>query len=139
MRRRDNKMLAFAVAVSLISAGLEILGSLFFPNFYNTSAEVKAVASSFLIAYAFACPKNAFLQGAYFTLRAGGRTIRTLILDSGSVWGVSIPIAFLLSRLTGLSAVLIFVCVAVADLSKVALGYVWVKKNIWLVNMVKKG
>ena len=135
---KDNKLLFLSVAMSFISASVLVAGSFFFPEFYNTSREAKAIAVSFLIAYACVCPKNAFLNSAYFTLRAGGKTIRTLIFDSGSVWFVSIPIAFALSRFTGLSALAIFIIVSIADLSKVVLGYVWVKKNIWLNDLVKK-
>ena len=135
---KDTKMIFFAIAVSIVSAFLMIGVAFFFPNIYNTSPEAKEAAFGFIIAFACVFPKNAFLQSAYFTLRCGGKTVLTFIFDSGSVWLISIPIAFLLSRLTGLSALWIFICVSIADLAKVALGYVWVKKNIWLNNLVGK-
>lgn len=135
---KDTKMIFTAIMVSIV-AGLLMVGiAFFFPNFYNTSPEAKMVAFTFIIGFAAVFPKNAFLQSAYFTLRCGGRTILTFIFDSGSVWLVSIPIALILSRFTDLPALWIFIWVSIADLSKVALGYVWVRKNIWLNNIVNQ-
>ncbi len=133
---KDNKMIFFSIAVSVLSGLLLVIGAFTFPYAYKTTDEVRRVARDFILAYALVCPKNSFLNAAYFTLRAGGKTIRTFIFDSGSVWLVSIPIAFVLSRFTNISAVWIFLWVAIADLSKVVLGVVWVKKNIWLNNLV---
>ncbi|MBO4410674.1 MAG: MATE family efflux transporter [Lachnospiraceae bacterium] len=135
---KDTKMFFFAILVSIASAIVMIGAAFFFPNLYNTSAEAKFAAMQFIIAFACAFPKNAFLQAAYFTLRAGGKTILTFIYDAGAVWAVSIPVALLLSRLTDMSALWIFICVSIADLAKVTLGYIWVKKNIWLNNLVGK-
>ncbi|MBQ4002284.1 MAG: MATE family efflux transporter, partial [Lachnospiraceae bacterium] len=69
---------------------------------------------------------------------AGGKTLRTFLFDSVSLWAVSVPVAFILSRFTALSAVWIYVFVIVANFFKVLLGYIWVRKNIWLVDLVGK-
>jgi Na+-driven multidrug efflux pump len=135
---KDNKMLFLSVATSIVTAVLLVAGSFFFPNFYNTTDEVRAIASSFLLADALSCPMDAFMNGAYFTLRAGGKTLRTFLFDSVSLWAVSVPVAFILSRFTALSAVWIYVFVIVANFFKVLLGYIWVRKNIWLVDLVGK-
>ena len=135
---KDNKMLFLSVAASVVTAVLLVAGSFFFPNFYNTSDEVRAIASSFLLVDALSCPMDAFMNGAYFTLRAGGKTLRTFLFDSVSLWAVSVPVAFILSRFTALPAVWIYVFVIVANFFKVLLGYIWVRKNIWLVDLVGK-
>ena len=137
-RDKDNKLLFFSVAVSVVTGLLLFIGSFFFPKFYNTTDEVRAIASSFLLADALSCPMDAFMNGAYFTLRAGGKTLRTFLFDSVSLWAVSVPVAFILSRFTGLSAVWIYVFVIIANFFKVILGYVWVKKGIWIVDLVQK-
>ena len=76
--------------------------------------------------------------GAYFTLRAGGKTLRTFLFDSVSLWVVSVPVAFILSRFTSLPAVWIYFFVVVANCFKVVLGFIWVKKGIWIVDLVMK-
>ena len=135
---KDNKMLFFTVASSIVTSLLLVAGSFFFPEFYNTTDEVRAVASSFLIVDAVSCPLDAFMNGAYYTLRAGGKTLRTFLFDSVSLWVVSVPVAFFLSRFTDLPAVWIYAAVVLANCFKVLLGFIWVRKNIWLVDLVHK-
>lgn len=137
-RDKDNKLLFFSVAMSLVTALLLVAGSFFFPKFYNTTDEVRAVASAFLLADALSCPSDAFMNGAYFTLRAGGKTLRTFLFDSVSLWVISVPVAFFLSRFTDLSAVWIYIFVIIANFFKVFLGFIWVRKGIWIVDLIKK-
>ena len=81
-------------------------------------------------------PQNAFLHAAYFTLRSGGKTIITFLFDSVFIWCVSVPIAFVLSRYTGIHVLVIYACVQLADLIKCVIGFVLVKKGVWLQNIV---
>jgi len=74
---------------------------------------------------------------SYFTLRCGGRTIISFLFDSAFTWTVSVPVAFVLSRVTDLDAVLIYLCVTGADLLKMMLGLALVKKGIWLNNLTE--
>ena len=132
----DNKMMFFAILSGLLTSALLVGASFFFPNIYNTNEEAKQLASLFIIGYAVFTPQNAFMHCSYFTLRSGGKTIITFIFDSLSIWAVSIPIAFLLSRLTALPVIWIFVFVNIGDWVKVVLGYILLKKNIWIQNIV---
>ena len=81
-------------------------------------------------------PQNAFLHAAYFTLRSGGKTIITFLFDSVFIWVVSVPVAFILSRYTGLPVVVIYIFVQAADMIKCIIGFVLVKKGVWLQNIV---
>ena len=49
---------------------------------------------------------------------------------------VSVPVAYVLSRFTGLHVIAIFAIVHAADLIKCVIGYVLVKKNVWMKNIV---
>ena len=81
-------------------------------------------------------PQNAFLHATYFTLRSGGKTIITFLFDSVFIWCVSVPIAFVLSRFTEIHVLAIYACVQLADLIKCVIGFVLVKKGVWLQNIV---
>ena len=81
-------------------------------------------------------PQNAFLHAAYFTLRSGGKTIITFLFDSVFIWCVSVPVAFILSRYTTLPVVAIYIFVQAADMIKCVIGFVLVKKGVWLQNIV---
>ena len=109
-----------------------------FPRIYKTSDEVKAVAVQFILAQALFMPQAAFMHAAYFTLRSGGKTVVTFLFDSVFVWCVSVPVAYGLSRLTTIPVIAIFAMVQIADWIKCAIGFVLVKKGVWLQNIVEK-
>ncbi len=135
-RDTDNKMIAFAVMFCTGMAVLMLFVAPFFPMLYNTNVQARELAKYFIIVMAFAMPQNAFLNAAYFTLRSGGKTVITFIFDSGCVWCVSVPIAYILSRFTGLPVIAIFALVQAGDLLKCIVGFVLVKKGVWIQNIV---
>ena len=94
------------------------------------------LATYFITLTAIFMPLHAFLHSAYFTLRSGGKTIVTFLFDSVFIWCVSVTIAFLLSHYTTLPVVAVYVCVQLGDLIKCAIGFVLVKKGVWLQNIV---
>lgn len=127
-----STMICFGVAVLLAGA------SFIFPDVYETSETIKTLATKFIIVLAVYMPVNAFLHATYFTIRSGGKTIITFLFDSGFVWCVSIPVAYCLSRFTGLPMFpLYFICCGV-DAVKAVVGFVLLKKGIWLNNLVNE-
>lgn len=132
----DTKLIAFSVGICVI-AGLILLGiSDLFPCIYNTSAEIKALAGNLIRIVALFVPINAFLNTCYFTIRAGGKTIITFLFDSAFMWLISIPVAFALTRLTTLPILPLFLYVQMLDLIKCVIGFVMVKKGMWISNIV---
>lgn len=132
----DTKMIAFAVgSCALIGAAMAVSAPLF-PKLYNTTEEVRHLAASFILIAALMMPMQAFLNTCYFTLRSGGKTFITFLFDSAFMWVVSIPLAYVLSRFTGLPIVpLYFICQA-AEFLKCIFGFVLVKKGVWIHNFV---
>ena len=135
-RDTDNKIIAFSVCCCIGVAALMICIAPLFPQIYNTTDEVKAVAVQFIIAQAIFMPQAAFMHATYFTLRSGGKTIITFLFDSVFVWCVSVPVAYCLSRFTGIPVIMIFAMVQIADWIKCIIGFVLVKKGVWLQNIV---
>lgn len=138
-RDTDNKMIAFAVMCCTGVAAVMLFVAPFFPMLYNTNGQARELAKLFIIVMAVAMPQNAFLNAAYFTLRSGGKTVITFIFDCGFVWCVSVPIAYLLSRFTGLPVLAIFALVQAGDLLKCIIGFIFVKKGLWIQNIVSGG
>lgn len=136
-RDTDNKMIAFSVFCCTLVALLMLVIAPVFPGLYNTTAQARSLAVRFIVVQAIFMPQNAFMHAAYFTLRSGGKTIVTFLFDSVYVWCVSIPIAFLLSRYTDLYVVCIMIAVQLADFIKCIIGFVLVKKGVWLQNIVR--
>lgn len=135
-RDTDNKIIAFSVFSCICVALLMVVIAPLFPEIYDTTGDVKAVARQFILAQAVFMPQAAFMHAAYFTLRSGGKTIVTFLFDSVFVWCVSVPVAFCLSRFTVMPVIAIFAMVQIADLIKCAIGFVLVKKGVWLQNIV---
>ena len=137
-RDTDNKMIAFSIACSVMMGTLLLLTAPLFPQIYKTSDQVRVLAAQIMRVMALFMPLHAFMNATYFTLRSGGKTIITFIFDSVSVWVVSVPIAFVLSRYTDLWIVWIIAAVQLGDAAKCALGYYLVKKGVWINNIVTK-
>ena len=133
----DNKLLVFSVLIVLPVAAVMLLSAPLFPKLYNTTAEVRSLAAGFIMLSALFMPQNAFLNAAYFTLRSGGKTMITFLFDSVFIICVSVPIAFVLSRFTGMNVLLIFVFVNLGDLLKCVIGYIMVRKNIWMQDLTE--
>lgn len=136
-RDTDNKMIAFSVFCCTIVAAIMLCTAPVFPNLYKINEEAKVLAKYFIIATALFMPQNAFLHATYFTLRSGGKTIITFLFDSVFIWCVSVSIAFLLSRFTAIPVISVYVLVQLADLIKCVIGFILVKKGVWLQNIVE--
>lgn len=132
----DTKLIFFSV-FSCIGVGfLLALMAPLFPKLYKTTDEVKSLATQFIVISAMYMPIGAFMNAAYFTLRSGGKTVVTFLFDSVYVWLVSIPLAFYLTRVTAYPIVLIYLICQFVDIIKCVIGYILVKKNVWLHNIV---
>ncbi len=132
----DTKLIAFSV-LSCVGIGLLlIVVAPLFPMFYNTTKEVKSLATSFLQIAAACMPIAAFMHASYFTLRSGGKTIVTFLFDSVFMWCASIPLAFTLSRYTNLPIVPLYLFCQLIDIIKCVIGFILVKKGVWIQNIV---
>lgn len=135
-RDTDNKMIAFSIFSCTLVALVMLVLARFFPLLYNTDGEVRSLAARFIVVTAIFMPQNAFLHASYFTLRSGGKTVITFLFDSVFIWCVSVTIAYLLSRFTTLPVVAVYVFVQMGDWIKCVIGFVLVKKGVWLQNIV---
>ena len=132
----DNKMIVFSVFCCVIVAVCMLFIGRFFPQIYNTSAQIRALATKFIAVSAIIMPFCSFSHASYFTLRSGGKTMVTFLFDSVFTWIIIVPIAFLLAHFTGLGIVSVYFLVQATELIKVVIGYFMVRSNVWLVQMV---
>ena len=132
----DNKMIVFSVFCCVIVAVCMLFMGRFFPQIYNTSEEIRALATRFIAVSAIIMPFCSFSHASYFTLRSGGKTMVTFLFDSVFTWIVVVPTAFLLAHFTGLGIVSVYFLVQATELIKVVIGYFMVRSNVWLVQMV---
>jgi len=137
-RAKDQtwKLAFFAILCSLGTAMVMSISAPFIPQIYNTEEHIRALATQLLLVYCCCMPIFSFCNTCYFTLRSGGKTLITFMFDCVFSWTISIPIAYSLVTFTDLGIVPIYLCVQLADLIKCTIGFILVKKGIWIQNMV---
>ena len=135
-KKASNKLMWFTAGICVFLTAILIAGSGFFPKLYDTSDEVRHLGQWFIIITASFFPLQGFLNVLYFTLRSGGKTVITFLFDSIFTWVVSVSLAFVLCKFTALPILTIYIIVQSADIIKVVLGYILVKKGVWITNLV---
>ena len=131
----DRKLIAFSITLCTVTGAVMAAVAPLIPQIYNTTAAVKALACELLIVSACMMPMDAFTNASYFTLRSGGKTLITFLFDSFFVWVISVPVAFVLSRFTGIPIIPMFIIVRGLDLIKCVIGFVLIKKRTWVNNL----
>ena len=129
-------MIVFSVFCCVVMAVLLLFVGGIFPQIYNTSDEIKLLATSFIAVSAIIMPFYSFSHVSYFTLRSGGKTMVTFLFDSVFTWVIVVPTAFLLANYTGFGIVSVYFLVQATELIKVVIGYFMVRSDVWLVQMV---
>ena len=132
----DRKMIAFGVTASVFIGGALAAVSGLFPLLYNTTDEVRGLAGFFIMISGLLMPMFSFLHCTYFTLRCGGKTGVTFLFDCVFICCVSLPLAYCLAHFTGMDIRWLYLCVMCTDLIKCIIGFVLVKKGIWINNIV---
>lgn len=132
------KLIAFSLASCIVMSVLLCICSPFIPMIYNTEDHIRHLATQLLIIGAVCMPLLSFANSCYFTLRSGGKTALTFVFDSGFSWVISMPVAYLLVRFTALPVVTVYLLVQLCDFIKCVLGFILVKKGIWINNMVSE-
>ncbi len=131
------RLMWFTGGVSFILTAILISIAGIFPNLYDTTETVKNYATFFIVITALFFPLQGFLNALYFTLRSGGKTLVTFLFDSVFSWVISVPTALLLCNLTSLPILAVYAVVQSADFIKVTIGYILIKKGVWISNLVE--
>lgn len=137
-RKGSRKLMNFTALISMAFAVVLIAIAFVFPKMYDTTEQVRNMASWFIIITALFFPVQGYLNATYFTLRSGGRTVITFLFDSVFTCVCCVPVAFVLSNFTSLPILPIYAAVQALDLIKILIGYVMIRKGVWIANLVEK-
>lgn len=134
--RDSNRKLIFAsVMAGAFFGSIMVLLSDLFPTLYNTNDTVRSLATQLICVCAVMMPFNSYTNATYFTLRSGGQTLVTFLFDCCFVWCCCVPIAFGLSRFTGISILPLYIICQGTDFIKCALGAMMLKQGKWIQNL----
>lgn len=134
----DRKMIFFSVACCVVAGSAMFLIAPIFPDIYNTTDTVKALAANLIRIASVFMPLYAFYHASYFTLRSGGKTIITFLFDSCYLWVINIPVAYIISRYTNMPMIQIYLVCQCVEVIKGIIGYILLKKRVWVNNIVEE-
>ena len=97
---------------------------------------MRVLAKSFLLIMGFSLPIHAYIHGAYFTIRSGGKTIVTMLFDSVYTWCIPVVLSLLLCRRTALPITTVFFIVQFSDLIKVGIAIPMLRSGFWAKNII---
>jgi putative MATE family efflux protein len=129
------RLAIIAVVLCVISGSLLAMTAGAFPKVYNTTDEIKRMATYLILVSAAFMPVYAYENASYFTLRSGGKTWITFLFDSVFVWVISVPAAFVFTRFTDWGVVHVFIAVQCFDFIKMAIGFFMVRHGAWMHNL----
>lgn len=132
----DRKLIALDVAMHIIIGAVVVALSGTIPMIYNTEPEVRALAARMLTVAGCLLPLHAITHAFYFTIRSGGRTLITFLLDSVYTWAIPLSVTFFLSRYTALSVVLLYLIAQACDVIKIGIGLPILLTGSWARNII---
>ena len=130
--------LLFLSICSCLVVGLVLLSlSTLIPQIYNTTQTVREITTHLLWVLALFMPFNAFCHGCYFAMRSGGKTIITMIFDSGFIWVISCPLAYVIAHHTNLGIIPFYIAIQSVEAFKSIISGTLIKKGFWINNIVE--
>ena len=137
-KKKADQMRWFTVACGVFFAMLMAAISPFFPLLYNTTDQIRTLASGFILVAACAMPFVAYTHASYFIIRSGGNTLITVLFDSIYTWAIAVTAAYYMSRYTTLSVTWMLAVVNGLEVIKCLIAFFFVRSGIWVKNLVKK-
>lgn len=133
----NRKLLVTGIGLCLFTTVLLGLTAPLFPEIYNTTTQIRKLATSLLLMDAAFMVVRGVYNNCYFTLRSGGKTVVTFLFDAVSMWVISIPAAYLMAHYTGLSMLQMYLVIQLFDALKATFGLILVKKRVWVNNLTR--
>lgn len=130
-KEKTRKLITFSVFTGCLISLVMMISSLIFPKIYNTTDDVRSLASYMMIVSGLTMPFAAFANGAYFTLRSGGKVLTTILFDSVFMWTITIPVSLIFTYLTNINIFVLFVICQFVDTLKCVFGAFLLKRGKW--------
>ncbi|MCR3921961.1 MAG: MATE family efflux transporter [Firmicutes bacterium] len=106
---------------------------------YNVPDNIKTDAEKILIVFAFFLAAKVFnLINIVGILRSGGDTRFTLLLDSGGIWTIAVPLAFLGGLVWKLPIYQVVALVSLEEIFKIIFGLKRLYSKKWVRNIVAR-
>lgn len=137
IRAQSRKLIFLSFVSGTVFGILLVIIAPLFPKLYNTTDEIRQMATGMIFILAMFKPVMGLVHACYNTIRAGGKTLLTFINDSGFMWCVSVPLVFCLSAFTDLPILPIYFLCQVTEVLKLIVSLSIIKGNGWMQNLTK--
>lgn len=130
------KLIFFSICTCVVIGGALAAVSPFIPRIYNTTDDVRRLATLFMLTSALYMSFNATTHCCYFAIRSGGRTFVTFLFDSAYSWIICVPYTYVLTHFTKLDIFILYPVSCITDAIKSVIGVLVVKTGYWAQNIV---
>lgn len=133
----NRKLLALSTMCGVIFGAVLFGISEAFPMLYNTSDEIRQMASALIRITALLMPVMSYVLSTYFTLRSGGLAFLTFLFDSCFMWACPGLLAFCLSRFTNIPIIPLYAICQGTELLKCIIGTWLINRGFWINNLTQ--
>ncbi|WP_418710190.1 MATE family efflux transporter [Allofournierella sp.] len=131
--RAANSTVVVSLALSFVCTALLLAGRTPIMSLYRVSAEAYSISVSLLTILAFIQPFQAVgVVMVVGVLRGGGDVRTNLLLDSGLMWALAIPLGLLGGFVFHWSAPLVFFCMRCDNIVKSIVGLFRLRSGKWI-------
>lgn len=138
---QEAKKLAYELIWTGVWISL-ILGFIFFnlapfiPLLWTeVTPDQKELATNLIRLFTVFLASFSVANSTYHTLRAGGKTSQTLMMDAGIMWLLTIPLAWGLALYTTLPLIIVYPIIQIVDIIKMFFGLYLIKRGDWARNL----
>ena len=131
------KIICLTIFLGFILSFLVYQLSFYVPQFYNITEILKTNITKCIQIFSFTFVITALSIVIFFILRSGGNTLILSIIDSVFIWLIEIPLEYFLIKFSTLELPLIYLIVLLSTILKVLIGFIFLKRKIWLNNLTK--
>lgn len=129
------KLLTFGILIAIMISIALKFSAPFITTFYNVEDMIKETIISLITIKSFLLPVYVYNVCVFYTLRSGGDTFSTMLMDSGFLWCAGVLFSTVLSMFTDISLVNLYLIVESFDVLKLFVATYFFKKGKWARNM----
>jgi len=129
------KLITFGIIIAIGISSILMVVAPYIALFYNVEPIIKETIVTLLRIKGTLLPIYVYNVCIFFTLRAGGDTFSTLLMDSGFLWCGGVLLSTVLSIFVDIPLVLLYLIVESCDLLKLFVATYFFKKGRWAKNL----
>lgn len=130
-----KRLILIATLLAITVGGVQFILSFFVLDLYSVNELTKQAAQFNIRVNSLFVPLYTMNITIFFIIRAGGDTVSTVLMDSGFMWVVAVPIALALAFFTTLPITTMFLLIQGTEFLKVAFAFNRFFQRRWIKNL----